>query len=266
MRSILLFAALLTGTVAVPAQAQTIWSRPYEPNQIAVEVLVPDLPTDDASGRSGATFLTATRSLNENIELAAELPAARYAATNTTATTVGNPYVGVGLSSTRIPLLVELGVRIPAAPNPPARTAGRHADAGRTAAFRDESISVSGLLNGRLSLNRYTTLRLRTGLTYGSPAADSTADTTGKWRLPYSVQLWRDGERFMTGLSIAGRPSLSPSAPGPDRSTHHAMVSLMLNGTRVQPGVLLGTDLTPLFTEARVALIGGVTLSISYDR
>ncbi|PSQ96515.1 MAG: hypothetical protein BRD53_03875, partial [Bacteroidetes bacterium SW_7_64_58] len=104
MRSLLL--AVLLGSVLAPVQAQTIWSRPYEPNQIALEAFVPELPNDDASGRSGATFLTVTRSLSENIELMAELPVARYAADNSSAAAVGTPYVGVGRSSTSAPVLL----------------------------------------------------------------------------------------------------------------------------------------------------------------
>ena len=74
-----LLSALLLGLLVFPASGQTIWSRPYEPNQIAVEAIVPD--ADDASVLSGATFLTGTVSLSDNVELAAELPVARYSPT-----------------------------------------------------------------------------------------------------------------------------------------------------------------------------------------
>lgn len=264
MRVVFLLATLLGG-LCTTAQAQTIWSRPYEPNQIALEAFVPEFPDDDASALSGATFLTVTRSYNENIELAAELPVARYATDATSATAVGNPYVGIGFASTTRPILLELGARIPAVPSNQARRAGRRADLGRTAAFRDETFSGTALLNGRFSLGRRTSLRLRGGLTYASAEADSANGNEDRWRLPYSAQLWREGNRFVTGLSIAGRPILTDSA-FEGRSTHRVVFSLMLNQERVQPGLLVGTGLDPLFNDGRLVLVGGLTLSISYAR
>lgn len=265
MRRLLLFAVLLGGLLP-SAQAQTVWSRPYEPNQIALEALLPELPNDDATGLSGATFLTVTRSLSETVELMAELPVARYATSSASTTAVGNPYVGFGLSSSTTPVLLELGARIPAVPSNQALVAGRNADLGRTAAFRDEAFSASALLNTRLAVGRRTTLRLRAGLTYASAHVDSTNGTESNWRLPYSAQLWREGEQFMTGLGIVGRPALSDSAPDVGRSTHHAVLSLMVDWDRVQPGLLLGAGLDPLVNDGQFEFVGGVTLSISYLR
>lgn len=265
MRRLLLLAVLLGG-LSVPAQAQTIWSRPYEPNQIAVEAIIPEFPNEEPSFWSGATFLTLTRSFNDNIELAAELPVARYAANGASATAVGNPYIGLGLSSTTKPLLLELGVRIPAVPSNQALQAGRRADAGRTAAFRDEAFSASALLNGRLALGRRTTIRLRSGLSYASENRPEAEGRKGAWRLPYSAQLWRTGDQFLTGFSLVGRPVLTDSPLNEGRSTHRAVFSVMLNGETVQPGLLLGTGLNALFSDGEFRWIGGLTLSISYLR
>ncbi|MFB6278879.1 MAG: hypothetical protein ABEK75_05200, partial [Salinibacter sp.] len=223
MRAALLTAILL-GALCAPAPAQTIWSRPYQPNQIAVETLVPERPAATTSVGSGALFLTLTRSLNNNVELVTELPVARNGGTGSSTTVVGNPYVGLGLSSGTLPLLLELGVRIPAVPTNAAQAVGRQADLGRTAAFRDESISGSALLNGRVPLGRNTSLRLRVGLTYGSASADSASTNEQRWGIPYSAQLWQEGERFWTGLSIVGRPTLTDAPFDDQRSTHRAVV------------------------------------------
>lgn len=261
---VLLTTVIAAGLLAAPAPAQTIWSRPYQPNQIALEAVVPDLPDDDASVASGAAFLTATRSLNDNVELAAELPVARYATDATSSTAVGNPYVGFGLSSSSLPILIELGIRIPATPANAAPQAGRRADLGRTAAFRDESVAPSVLFNGRLPLGRRASLRLRSGLTYASADRPDEEGTENRWRLPYSAQLWWDGERFMSGLSVEGRPLLSGSEP--DRSTHRAVVSVMLDGDRAQPGLFAGTGLDPLIQDGRFVAVAGLTMSVSYGR
>ncbi|PSQ88903.1 MAG: hypothetical protein BRD43_04020, partial [Bacteroidetes bacterium QS_4_64_154] len=68
------------------------------------------------------------------------------------------------------------------------------------------------------------------------------------------------------GLSIVGRPALADSAPDVGRSTHRAVLSLMLDGDRVQPGLLVGAGLDPLVNDGELVPVGGVTLSISYKR
>ena len=267
MRFFLLPLAPLLLLLGPPAEAQTIWSRPYQPNQIAVEALIPERPEANTSVGSGATFFTLTRSLNDNVELVTELPVARNDGNGSSSAAVGNPYVGLGLSSGTVPLLFELGVRIPAVPTNAARAVGQRADAGRTAAFRDEDISGAALLNGRIPLGRRTSLRLRTGFAFASADTTNTPySNEGRWRFPYSAQLWREGQRFLTGLSIAGRPRLTNTEVDEGRSANHAMVSIMLDGDRVQPGLIVGTGLDPLFEDGRFEWIGGITLSISYDR
>ena len=173
--------------------------------------------------------------------------------------------MGLGLSSTRRPLLLELGVRLPAAPTTAAASAGQRADLGRTAAFRDEAVALSGLLNTRVALGRATSLRLRAGAAYGSLHADSTAGDTNAWQALYGAQLWRSGAGLITGLSVVGRPALTDAAETAD-SAHHAALSLMLDRRRWRPGLLLGIGLDPLVTGGDVTLVGGLTLSISYDR
>lgn len=256
---------LLLGSLCVPASAQTIWSRPYEPNQITLEALAAEDPSGASSFPTGAAFLTATRSLSSSVELAVELPVAHAQLNETASSAIGNPYVGLGLSSTRRPLLLELGVRLPAAPTTAAASAGQRADLGRTAAFRDEAVALSGLLNTRVALGRATSLRLRAGAAYGSLHADSTAGDTNAWQALYGAQLWRSGAGLITGLSVVGRPALTDAAETAD-SAHHAALSLMLDRRRWRPGLLLGIGLDPLVTGGDVTLVGGLTLSISYDR
>ncbi len=256
---------LLFSLVSLPASAQTLWSRPYQPNQFAVEAIVPDA-VEDAEPGSGATFITGTASLSDNAELTAELPISRYRAASSTrsATAVGNPFVGVGLSSTTVPVLVQFGIRVPTAPSNRATPIGDAADVGRTAAFQPDALTLSSLLNGRLELGRYTTLRVRTGIEYGSrPSASSTSeDRIQSWQLRYDGQIWREGNRFLTGLTFAGQALLS--SPGTTR--HHAALSLMPNWNVVQPGLLVGTSLNDLVQQGELSAFAGITLSVSYGR
>lgn len=260
-------AACVLSLLALPSPAQTLWSRPYEPDQITVEALAPDAASD-ASALTGATFLTGTLSLNDNVELSAELPVARYRPSgggspggSPSTTAVGNPFVGIGLSSTTIPLLFQIGARIPVAEDNQATAIGRATEVGRTSAFGPEEFAISGLLNGRLEVGRYSTLRLRTGLEFGSRPAPTGPDRVGNWRLHYDAQLWREGDRLITGLTFAGQSGLSRSG-----SRHHAFLSVMGNWNLVQPGLLAGASLNDLIREGTWTPIVGLTLSVSYGR
>jgi hypothetical protein len=264
MRGVVLI-GLLFSLVSLPASAQTLWSRPYEPNQFAVEAIVPDAAEDGDPG-TGATFITGTVSLSDNIELAAELPISHFRARSGTRTTtaIGNPFVGVGLSSTTVPFFLQLGLRIPNAPSNRATPIGDAADVGRTSAFQPDAFALSTLVNGRLELGRYSTLRVRTGLEYGSQPSQSpmTQNRVQSWRLHYDGQLWREGDRFITGLTFAGQALLS--RPGTTR--HHAVMSVMANWNIVQPGLLVGTSLNELFRQGNLSPFAGITLSVSYGR
>ncbi len=257
--------ALLFGMLVVPAEGQTIWSRPYEPNQVAVEVIVPDA-SDDASVLSGATFLSGTLSINDNVELATELPLARYGTSAndaSSASAVGNPYLGFGFSGSRIPFLLQIGARVPVAPSNAAATLGQTTDVGRTSAFNPDEFVLSALLNGRFSLGRRTTVRLRTGFgRASSPTPDTTSGRNQDWRMYYDAQIWGEGDRLITGLSVTGRASLT--TPGETR--HHAALSVMGNWSRVQPGLLVGTSLNDLFQTGDFVPVAGFTLSINYIR
>lgn len=269
MRTFLLFVVccLLTW----PADGQTIWSRPYEPGQIAVEAMMPDLSDTEASAPSGATYLTTTISLSDHVEFAGELPVARYVPSSESAasseTALGNPYLGLGFSSTTLPLMMEVGARVPVASSSPALNIGSATDMGRTRAFAREELSLSALANTRATLGRRSSLRLRTGFTY---ASFSPIDTTGTerseqdWRLLYSAQLWREGDTAILGLSFTGRAVLT--APGSFRakSRHHLVGSLMGNWNTVQPGLLVGLSMNNLRED--LAPLFGLTLSISYAR
>jgi len=256
---------IVMGLVVLPAKAQTILGRPYTPNQIVVETLIPDTP-EDASFPSGATFLTGTASLSRNIEFIAELPVARFNASGqqvSSTSALGNPYAGFGFSSTRVPFLFELGARFPVAPSNRASQIGALADVGRTAAFRADEFSLSALFNVRRSLGRFTSLRLRFGTTFASSdELGGTDDNETAWRLQYDAQLWREGNSVITGFSFTGRNTVS----SPSTSQHHAMLSVMANWTRVQPGIVAGLSLNDLFNDSTFTPVAGLTLSLSYLR
>lgn len=262
MRAVLI--ALLLSIICLPASGQTLWSRPYQPNQIAVETIVPDV--EGTSFFSGATFITGTASLSENIELQAELPVARVqpSGNGPSTTTLGNPYVGLGVSSTSLPVLLEVGARIPAASSNRAAGLGAATDIGRTSAFLPDEFGFSALLNGRYELGRQSTIRLRTGFAYGSrpsPTTGSDARLT-RWQMHYEAQLWRESNPLLTGLSLMGRHRLD----SPGTSEHLISLSIMADWPRIQPGLFAGTSLNDLFQNGTFSPLVGLTLSVSYGR
>lgn len=262
MRVLLL--ALTLSLFSAPVAGQSIWTKPYEPNQVAVETIIPDAAPDE-SALSGATFVSATASLSENVELGAELPVAQYRPSSGASTSaLGNPFVGLGMSSTNVPVLVQVGLRIPVAPANRATSFGMASDIGRTTAFQPEAVSFSTLFNGRRDLGRTASLRVRTGIEFSSrPPQTSGAETRiQSWRLYYDAQLWRDGDRVLTGLSFTGRALLN----SPGLTSHNVALSFMGNWNRIQPGLLVGTSVNDLFLRGELTPFVGLTLSISYGR
>jgi hypothetical protein len=251
------------------ASAQTVWPPPYRPNQISVEGVAPVFSDESVAFPSGGGYLTLTRSITENVELVGELPAARYAADtdsgSVSQTTLGNPYLGLGLTSRDVPLLVEVGVRLPVASGNAAALAGRLSDAGRTQAFLPETELLSGFANTRLEFGDDSSLRLRAGL---SLSAFSTFFATGSTKereanAHYQGQYWSEGDRFITGLGFVGRTRIFGKDPYGSRSQHHVVASFIANTPGVRPGVFIGIpveestrDVAPVFF--------GVTLSTSY--
>jgi hypothetical protein len=263
MRAVLL--TLLLGLCPLLADAQTLWSRPYEPNQVTVEALVPDA-ADGAGLPTGATFVTATASITENIELSTELPIAHYRPASGgggSATALGNPFVGLGFSSTRVPLLFQLGARIPNAPSNAATPIGSGTDVGRSPAFVPDEFSLTGLLNGRREIGQQSTARARVGLGYASrPSPLPAGDRRRDWRMHYDLQFWQERGWLLTGLTLTGRALLT----SPGTTQHHATLSVMGDWTRVQPGLLVGTSLNDLVQDGTFVPFGGLTLSVSYGR
>jgi hypothetical protein len=256
-------AALLLSVLCLPASGQTLWSRPYQPNQITVETIVPD--AEGATFFSGATFITGTASLSENIELMAELPVAQFqpSGSGASASTIGNPYVGVGLSSTATPILLEVGARLPAASSNRAAGIGAATDIGRTSAFVPDEFGLSALLNGRYNLGRQSSIRLRTGFAYGSrPSPTGTDSRRTRWQMHYEAQIWRESNPLLTGLSLLGRHRLD----SPGTSEHLLSLSVMADWTRIQPGLLAGTSLNDLFQKGTFSPLVGLTLNLSYGR
>jgi len=258
--------AVLGAALASPAAAQTVWTRPYQNNQLSVEVVTPAFKDDAIEWTSGAAYLSGTYSLNENVELIGELPVARIDSGGVTESVIGNPYVGVGLSGTRTPFLLELGARLPLLEDPgPAAVAGSFTEVARTRAFQPEETVLSALANWRFEIDRATSLRVRAGGVYAEfpNVVDGRQRTERDVRLAYNAQLWYEGNRTILGLTFAGKGTLTTPGSYGQKSRHWFAGTVIGNFSTVRPGLLVGVS-----TDAEVrdvaALFFGLTLSTTY--
>lgn len=285
----LCFLLLLMSVSVLSADAQSLWTRPYKGNQIALEVLKPSLETGAAEERSpltSTTFVSGTFLLSERAAIVLDLPVAHYNSTiqapddegltGATAvqppsvdlppgpatvrqTELGNPYVGLALGPATVPFLLEAGVRVPlAASHDVAGALGQLADYDRSEAFAANQFSAQMLLNYRLGITRKLSVRLRGG---GLTTVD-TQEKDNHLFGRYSAQAWYEGDRLILGTGFTGRALLTKGGTVSHRSVHHLGGTFMAHFESVQPGLLLRVPLDSTLSDT-VNLIWGVTLSVS---
>lgn len=258
---------LLLAGLSMQAVGQPIWTRPYAPNRISVEMLRPALDTpaaDELEPFTGAAFVAGTFLASERMGLTVEVPVARYAketgSVSTAESVMGNPYIGLDITANRTPVLLELGARIPVlSDTSAAATLGTLSDADRSDAFAADLFTAQALLNYRIEFWRHYSLRLRGGpqLAVGT-SDDAATNLVGR----YGLQIWREGERFIWGLGATGRALVTESGSFDDRTVHHAGGTFLLNFERAQPGLFVQVPLNSDVSD-QVNWVMGVTLSVS---
>ena len=202
----LLLAVLLSLALVPASRAQSLWSTPYIPNQLTLEVLQPALepaPGETISMLTSASTLGGSYLLTDRTTMVVGLPVAHYQSelegdpsTELMETQIGNPYVGLGVGSTRAPLLVELGLRLPLAPDATAATrAGQATDLVHGEAFAPHTLSAQLMLNTRWERSRVLSVRLRGGplVTIPTQGASGTTELYAR----YGLQGWYTGDLFI---------------------------------------------------------------------
>lgn len=265
-------AVLLLLALPSASQAQSLWSTPYVPDQITLEVLQPTLqsaPSEDISVLTGASTLWGSYLITDRMTVVAGMPVARYQSTragepptDVTETQIGNPYVGLGVSSTRVPLLVELGVRLPLASEAALATrAGQATDLAHREAFAPDLFAAQIIANTRWGWTRRFGFRFRGGPLLTTPTQDVPGTTEVYAR--YGVQAWQEGDRLVAGVGLAGRALLSERGGSfTDRTTHQATGTLIWNLPPVQPGLLIRLPINEP-DGAGVDVVVGLTLSVT---
>jgi hypothetical protein len=237
---------MLFSLFAETAVAQTQFTRPYLPSTVSVELVRPAFEDETLSSDTGALFLTGSYTLNENVEIVGELPVARAGGEDiSTTTAIGNPLFGFAFSSTRMPILLELGGRLPVADDNRATRLGQSTDYGRGNAFLEDERQVYMLGNTRYQFSQIVSIRVRGGLVYSvfQNEVDGTQRTERDLRLRYSAQAWREGDWLMFGLTFNGRGTTTAPGGYGSKSTHHVAATAILDIGKVAPGVTLGLPL-----------------------
>lgn len=249
---------LFIGSLLLPrtAEAQHLWLPPYQPMQLGVEAVQPDV--QDIDGLSGAYFFTGTVSLTRGTELVTELPVA-YLNTSTpediSGTQIGNPYIGLALTPRFSPIMIEVGGRVPLSDNTTTAVLGQHAEVGRPGAFLPEGGMIALAGNARLAFTRTLSLRVRAGAFY--------AHSTERAREPsmprvdrdvfnqYSSQLWYEGDTILLGLGFTGYANLTARGSYGAKSRHDLSATVHIAGVPVvQPGFFTAWNVGGAFRNA----------------
>lgn len=228
------------------ATAQTQFTRPYLPSVVSVEVVRPAFEDETLSADTGALFVTGSYTLNENVEVVGELPVARAGGEGLqTTTTLGNPLFGFAFSSTRMPILVEVGGRLPVAKDNLAARLGGTADYGRGSAFLQDERQVYLLGNTRYQFSQQVSIRVRGGLVYSvfENEVDGAQRTEKDLRLRYSAQAWREGDWLLLGVTFNGRGTTTAPGGYGGKSTHHVAATAIVDIGKIAPGVTVGVPL-----------------------
>lgn len=258
---------LLMGGHSIAA-GQPIWVKPYDTDRLALEAYQPTLETTDdeeVNFPTSAFFLSGSFLFTDQTAVAFDVPFARSSRTIDGATTtdaaVGNPYVGLEISGQRRPLLLEIGARLPAVSDAGAATnVGTLTDFDRREAFDADRFSAQIIGNARLGAGDDLSMRLRAGPLL---SVDTEGDDRTDVIALYNLQAWFEGDRFLIGAGITGRTVTTGGGSFGGRSTFHGGLSVIFDGARIQPGVLIKTPFSSnVRDEAPLAV--GLTLSTSF--
>ncbi len=250
---------MLMSLFAETVMAQTQFTRPYLPSTVSVEVVRPAFEDETLSGDTGALFVTGSYTLNENVELVGELPVARAGGEGLQpTTTLGNPLFGFAFSSTRLPILVELGGRLPVAENNLAARLGQTADYGRGSAFLQDERQLYVLGNTRYQFSETVSIRVRGGLVYSvfENEVGSAQRTEKDLRLRYSAQAWREGDWLVLGFTFNGRGTTTAPGGYGSKSTHHVAATAILDIGKIAPGITVGIPLDGSARDMAPFLLG----------
>jgi hypothetical protein len=198
---------------ATPAAGQPFWIPRDGKNAVMLELYHPSVEGIDQSTLSSVSFLSARLGLSPTLNVVGELPYSHFKATfedfftgttiEESASTIGNPYLGIECLLSGSPVFFELGLRAPATDENKdnAWGLGILADATRWESFIPNAVSAQAAFNLREVTPSHMEYRLRFSPVVLIPTGSSNGDVelfgNYAWAIGYHGRVVRIG----TGLS-----------------------------------------------------------------
>ena len=265
---LLVITAACWAALPLMAPGQSLWTKPYESDRVTLETLQPALETaedEDVDFVTSAHFLSGSFLFTPQSAVVVDVPFAHYSATvsgdGQTDSIIGNPYLGLEVSTQRRPLLLEAGVRLPVVSDASAATnVGTGADFDRREAFDADRFAAHLIGNARIATEDDFSFRLR-----GGPllSVDTEGDDRADVIALYSLQAWFEGNRFILGGGLTARTNTTGDGSFGERSAFHGSLSVIYDGARLQPGLLIKTPFSASVRDIAPLTIG-LSLSTSF--
>jgi hypothetical protein len=246
---------------ALPAAgfAQTLWPESDKGTSFSIEVLKPNFHegeggNDTTTFLTSAWFFTARFPMSEGFALHAEVPFSHYGDDVTDSNinpsnTIGNPYLGVSISSKDRPLSFELGARAPLVKGDDESSAlaaisGVFTDfVDRAEAFTPDTLPIVGMADYHPSVGSGWSLRLRAGgladIPVRNDSSSESGDRSSELYALYGAQLWYQPESgsVRIGGGVTGRFLATESGSLGDRTVHELVVGGDVKLGQVRPGL-----------------------------
>jgi hypothetical protein len=259
-------AMVLLPAPAPPAAAQIFWMEQRQIPSVSVEVLKPVLSGEEGTSPfTAGSFATLRIPSGERMLVVVDLPVAHYnpddPSSGRTETALGNPYLGVEQRVAATGLNLELGARIPVAPDEDenARLLGVLADLDRWEAFVSDAIPIT--LAGNYRLRDPDGLGFRVRLA-GSAWASTRSGT--EFLLSGALLLSYDNAPVGITAGLSARFVATGEGSFADRSYRQVVVDARYAGGRVRPGLNLRIPVDGP-TDELVDLVWGCSIDTRLD-
>jgi len=235
---------ILMWLLAMPLFAQPIWLHQNNESYIGVEALKPNFEGEpNLTFVSSVIFVSGRFMIGDAIAIAGELPISHFGDDNDSETMIGNPYIGLEFRKPDGTFFIELGGRIPIAPDDKLGAAllGAFTDFDRLEALLPDVVTFSGKVNFQTANSSNVVFRLRGGPTLlaNSDSQNFIDNDNSEWLIDYSGQIGLQGEQISVFGGITGRYLASGEGDFGEKSIHQLIGSANIDLGSVRPGIQL---------------------------
>jgi hypothetical protein len=246
-----------------PASGQPFWIPREGKQAILFERLGPSIEGTDQSFLSAAYYLSGRFTVSDGIAVVGELPYAHFKSKTeviglgtfeVSSSTIGNPYLGMEVGSSGMPIFGELGVSIPLSDRDEeeAWSLGLLADLKRWNAFLPKAAFVDAAFNVREVTDSKIEYRLRFAPELLIPTDSDLYDTelfaTYAWAIGYH------GSFLRFGTALSGRILFTEDSNLGEQSINQFEAHADIGDWSIRPGLDLHLPLDTWGTDVPVVL------------